>query len=743
MKKNRYGQLSNLEHPQSLNANGGGVLRIALVGNPNSGKTTLFNGLTGSNQYVGNWPGVTVAKKTGRIKISDINAEVTDLPGVYSLSTISLEEEITADYFRAKRMDLVINIVDASNLERNLFLTHQLLDSDLPIIVALNCMDIVGKKNIKIDVVKLERRLGVPVVPITASKHSDLLELIRRIATLDLSPRESRPRYNDDIERLIESFQRLTGDRFLAIRCIEDGPKEITKPGFSLAVQTELLALYESVSRVATKDFDMVLPAERYERILTIVAETMVKSNVDRITPTDRIDRILTHRIIGIPLFIAIMFLVFYLAFGPLGNAITNGFTEVAARLFITLSAGIKSLGMAAWVGSLIDNAVFGGLIAVLGFLPQLAILFLFLSILEDSGYMARAAFIMDRAMHRFGLSGKSFIPMLLGFGCSVPAMASTRTLDQAEDRKITTMIIPFVSCGAKAPIYGVIAGALFAGSAYYVVFSLYFLGIIVALLSAVLFKKTILKGATGNYLMELPEYRMPTMKNTILHTWERVKGFLVKAGTVLLGAFIIIWFLSYFGFVGGEFRLLETAEMEFSLLGSVGKFLLPVFRPLGFTDWRPAVAILTGFVAKESIVGTLGILYGVAGDVLTNGALLYPIIRAAFTPVQAYAFMAFALLAAPCIAALAAMRKELGSWKWFLFAVAYEMTIAYLVALAIYQIGSRGRGGILTAGFFILAVSLVFWTVRRVVRKRGNTCGSCDACSAKTACKSFPDSEK
>lgn len=349
---------------------------------------------------------------------------------------------------------------------------------------------------------------------------------------------------------------------------------------------------------------------------------------------------------------------------------------------------------------------------------------------------MARAAFIMDRALRKFGLSGKSFIPMLLGFGCSVPAMAATRTLDKPEDRKVTTMIIPFISCGAKAPIYGVIAGALFAASAYYVVFSMYLLGILVALASAVLFKKTIVKSASANYLMELPEYRMPTVKNTFLHTWERVKGFVVKAGTVLLGAFIVIWFLSYFGTVDGAFRLLAPEELELSLMGSIGKALLPLFRPIGFTDWRATVAVLTGFVAKESVVGTLGILYGVAGDAVANGTLLYPAIRAAFSPLQAYAFMAFALLSAPCIAALAAMKKELGTWKWFLFILVYEMAVAYLVALAIYQIGSLGTGGIFTALFLVGSVLIVFATIRGAIRRKGS-CASCYGCASSGNCES------
>lgn len=715
-------------------ADGRAPLQIALVGNPNSGKTTLFNGLTGSNQYVGNWPGVTIEKKGGKVSLGDIDAEVTDLPGLYSLSTLSPEEEITVDFIAGRRANLIVDIVDASNLERNLFLTFQLLDSGLPMIVALNCMDIVAKRKEALDVAKLERLLGVPVVPITASTRSGLDELIRRIGAYDASSMRPRPRYSPSIEVLVNRFADVTKDRLTAVRCLEDGEKAIAATRLTDAAKDDLRRMLEAARKVAPIDFDMVLPNDRYDRILEIVGATMTKGTAATDGATDRIDRVLTHRVFGIPLFLGIMFFVFWLAFGPVGTFVTDGFVALIDLLFGLVAGAVEALRMAAWVESLVNNAVFGGLAAVLGFLPQLAILFFFLSILEDSGYMARAAFIMDRVLRRFGLSGKSFIPMLLGFGCSVPAMAATRTLDKPEDRKVTTMIIPFVSCGAKAPIYGVIAGALFAASAYYVVFSMYVLGIVVALGSAVLFKKTVLRGASANYLMELPEYRMPTAKNAVLHTWERVKGFVVKAGTVLLGAFIVIWFLSYFGIVDGTFRLLSQSEIEHSLMGSIGKAILPVFRPIGFTDWKATVAILTGFVAKESVVGTLGILYGVAGDAIADGTLLYPAIRAAFTPLQAYAFMAFALLSAPCVAALAAMRRELGSSRWFLFSVAYEMVVAYLVALAIYQFGSLGAGGIATAAVLVLAVAVVLATIRGAIRRRG-TCAGCSGCSDAQGC--------
>jgi len=718
-------------------------IKVALVGNPNSGKTTLFNGLTGSNQYVGNWPGVTVEKKSGKYVLDKWEADIIDLPGIYSLSTISLEEEVTSKFVIEKNMDVIINIVDASNLERNLFLTHQLLETDIPIVIALNCMDIIEKRNHKLNVTKLEQLLGVPVIAITASKKKGLLELMHHVQHAAGNIRTVAHHYDEATESSIDRLSAITNDRFLAYRYFEDGLQGLA--GIKIDPKmVEVLALIRAdEAKRFSLDIDMILPNQRYDRILAICKDVLKKPDYEKESMTDRIDKVLTNRWLGLPIFALIMFSVFFMAFGPVGSWVTDGFVWAISQFFGWISSGIETLGMAPWVSNLIENGIFGGLTSVVGFLPQLAILFLFLSLLEDSGYMSRAAFLMDRVMRRFGLSGKSFIPMLLGFGCSVPAMASTRTLDRDEDRKITTMIIPFMSCGAKAPIYAIFAGALFPNSSYVVVFSMYVLGIVVAILSAVLFKKTIFKGSSANYLMELPEYRIPTVKNAILHTWDRVKAFLIKAGTVLLSAFIIIWFLSYFGFVDGTFRLLQDTELEFSLLGYFGKFILPVFHPIGFNDWRAAVAILTGFVAKESVVGTLGILYGVSGNVVENGSLLFANIRAAFTPAQAYAFMAFALLGAPCIAALSAMSKELHSRKWFVFTVAYEMIVAYAVAFLFYQLGSLSLGDLLSTLFAVAMILLVFASIRRIIKSKGRTCGSCAKCVIKGTCHSPEREEK
>lgn len=712
------------------------MLNIALIGNPNSGKTTLYNELTGSNQTVGNWPGVTVEKKIGKLKSNNVEANIIDLPGIYSLSTISLEEEVAANYVMRKEMDLIINIVDASNLERNLFLTFQLLDSDIPMIIALNAMDIVKKKKEQIDFNELSKLLGVTIVPISASKKLGIDQLIQKIEHIDINTKHKVIQYNQNIENTIERFDRLIKNRFVAIRFFEDGLKALDYIQLNKEDMKDLLYAFHEEHKNYKIDFDMILPDARYEKIIEFVNKTHIKSVINGESETDKIDKVLTHRVFGLPIFGLIMFSVFFLAFGPIGTFITDQFVWVINAFFRLVISAVENLGMAAYISSLITNGIFGGLAAVVGFLPQLAILFFALAILEDSGYMARAAFIMDRLLRRFGLSGKAFIPMLIGFGCSVPAITSTRTLDSDEDRKITTMIVPFVSCGAKAPIYGVFAGALFGNGSYIVVFSMYLLGLLVAILSAILFKKTMFKSAKANYIMELPEYRMPTFKNTMLHTWERSKDFLVKAGTILLAAFIIIWFLSYFGIVNGEFRLLQESEIGNSFLGYIGRFILPVMKPIGFTDWQATVAMLTGFVAKESVVGTLGILYGVNGDVIQNGTLLYTSIQSNFTTAQAYSFMVFALLSTPCIAAVSAMKKELKSWKWFIFIILYEMIIAYIVAFIIFQLASLPAGVLMTYGFTGIIIVFVGFMIRKFIRNKGRSCGpDCSSCNKTSNC--------
>lgn len=710
-------------------------MNIALIGNPNSGKTTLYNQLTGSNQSVGNWPGVTVEKKSGLLKSKVIKANIVDLPGIYSLSTISLEEEVASNYIMDREMDLIINIVDANNIERNLFLTYQLLDSDIPMIIALNGMDIIEKNDETIDHVALSEALGVDVVPISAAKKLGIEDLIHKIEVFDLKNQRKPHLYDPLIEKSLRHINEFMKDRFLSVRFLEDGLKALDHSDVPASDQPLLIQMHHDLNQAFELDLDMVLPDARYKEIIGLVNRVYHRNALLTSSTTDKIDRVLTHKYFGLPIFGLIMFSVFFLAFGPLGTWITDQFVWLIDQFFLFVIHGVDALGMSPYISSLITKGIFGGLAAVVGFLPQLMILFLALSILEDSGYMARAAFIMDRALRRFGLSGKSFIPMLIGFGCSVPAITATRTLDNDEDRKLTSMIIPFVSCGAKAPIYGVFAGALFARGSYMVVFSMYLIGLLVAILSAILFKKVFFKNASGNYIMELPQYRQPTIKNTWLHTWERSKDFLIKAGTILLAAFIIIWFLSYFGVVGGRLTLLTDDQISQSFLGYIGRTVLPIFQPIGFNDWRQTVAILSGFVAKESVVGTLGILYGVGGDVVENGSALYPAIQQAFTPIQAYAFMVFALLAIPCIAAVSALKRELHSNKWFYFTLAYEMVVAYVIALLVFQIGSLDHGMILTILFTAAIAIFVLKMIVKFFKQKGSACANCDGCSVNSNC--------
>jgi len=710
-------------------------MNIALIGNPNAGKTTLFNQLTGSKQSVGNWPGVTVEKKSGTLRSPFCQATIIDLPGIYSLSTISLEEEVAANYVIQRNMDLMINIIDAANLERNLFLTFQLLDANIPMIIALNGMDVIKKNGETIDCKALSQALGVSVIPISARNNEGIDDLIRAIERFDYSKKRQHHRYDDAIEKQLQRFEAIIHDRFLSVRFFEDGIKALDSQQFDQKTRKELIDLYEALPSQFRLDVDMVLPDARYSEIIELVEQVYHRNHSQDISVTDRIDHFLTHKYLGLPIFGLIMFLVFFLAFGPIGQWITDQFVWVINQFFQLIIQVVSDLDMSPYISSLITKGIFGGLAAVVSFLPQLMILFLALSILEDSGYMARAAFIMDRLLRRFGLSGKSFIPMLIGFGCSVPAITSTRTLDHDEDRKLTTMIIPFVSCGAKAPIYGVFAGALFANGSYLVVFSMYVIGLVVAVLSAILFKKTIFKNASGNYIMELPQYRKPTIKNTWLHTWERSKDFLIKAGTILLAAFMIIWFLSYFGVVNGRLTLLEGEQISQSFLGYIGKVILPIFKPIGFTDWRQTVAILSGLVAKESVVGSLGILYGAGSDVIENGSALFPAIRQAFTPLQAYAFMVFALLSVPCIAAVSALKRELKEVKWFVFILSYEMIVAYGLAFFIYQLGVLPSGQLLTIVFTAIIIIFIVKMIIKFIRQKGSACEGCQGCNVIEDC--------
>lgn len=663
-------------------------INIALVGNPNSGKTTLFNELTGSNQYVGNWPGVTVEKKTGKVRNGSEDIRVTDLPGIYSLSTYSLEEVIAREYLESDQAELIVNIVDASNLERNLFLSLQLLEVGKPMIIALNMMDVLQHRGDVLDVAKLQKELGVPVIAITAAKGIGVDVLTQAIVNHDRKVVPFKEIYSPVVMKLIRFLEKelnvSTSPKLHALRFIDEGPKAIDGHDHD---PIKMVLLNEEVER-QLRDFpidrDMIISDEKYRYITDIVGIALKKNQNAKASISSKIDSVVTHRFWAIPIFLLVMYLVFMTAFGPIGGTIKGGFEYLISEVFIAnIATFLTNIGISPWLYSLIVDGMLGGVGSVLGFLPEIAILFLMLSVLEDSGYMSRAAFIMDRTLRKFGLSGKSFIPMILGFGCTVPALMATRTLENERDRRLTMMITPFMSCGARFPIYAVMAAAFFSNNQAIVVYSMYILGIAVAIFSGIFLKRFVTKGRVSNFIMELPEYRMPTLRNLVMHTWERVKGFLIKAGTVLLFASMIIWFMSNF-----DFNLNMITDSSASIIGYIGKAIAPVFAPLGFGEWRASMALVVGFVAKEAVVSTMGVLYGVGDLIASDPNALSAPLHAVFTPLSAYAFMAFALLYMPCVAAFVTLKREMASWKWTLIAVSYQTGVAWIVAFLIYQGG-------------------------------------------------------
>ena len=674
-------------------------MHIALAGNPNSGKTTLFNALTGSNQYVGNWPGVTVEKKEGTAKIGDREVTIVDLPGIYSLSPYSMEEIVTRDYIIGagegeQPPDAIINIVDATNIERNMYLTIQLLELERPLVVALNFMDEARKEGDEIDVAKLSKELGVPVVPISAKTGENLDELLQVAhmqmhAGFNLEPDDLYDEYTHEIHHRVGA---LIHDRAYAVRLpahwasikLLEGDYIVEK-ALDLDEETkskveEIAREYESSSELG--DRETLIADSRYEYIENIVKMSVKKGRpADAATVSDRIDRIVTHKVFAVPVFLVTMLIVFAITFGPVGSWLSDGVAYLIDSVVAAwLRSALESLSVAGWLISLICDGIISGVGGVLTFLPQIALLFLFLSLLEDSGYMSRAAFIMDRLMRRFGLSGKAFIPMLMGFGCTVPAVMGARTMENEKDRRMTIMLIPFMSCTAKLPVYGLITSAFFGAWAGLVVFCLYVLGLLMAVVSGLIFKKTLFKGEDAAFVLELPPYRMPSAHNTLLHVWERVKGFLIKAGTVLLIMSIILWFLQSF-----DIRLHMTEDASESILAAIGNFIAPAFKPQGFPVWQAAVALLTGLVAKEAVVSSLSMFYGfsitAAGSVVASA-------MTGFTPLSALAFLVFVLLYVPCVAAVTAIRKEMNSLKWTGMSVAWQIIVAYIVSALVYQAG-------------------------------------------------------
>lgn len=691
--------------------------KLALIGNPNCGKTTLFNAMTGAREYVGNRPGVTVEKKEGKVKstrryrracpdgLCTMGHEMTlvDLPGIYSLSPNTMEEVVSRDHLMYDKPDAIINIVDATNIERNLYLTIQLLELEIPMIIALNMMDEVEKRGDKIDVKRLSKELGIPIVPISAKTGMGIYELIdsaqKLLQAIHTQIHEGFKIEPDDLyDEYTHSFHHKIGDiikpyaqaadmfqHWAEIKLLEGDPlvREALKlPDDVYRKVDEVVAEYASASEF--NDSELMVAESRYRYIEHAVSIAVVKKyKRDEITVNDKIDRVLTNRIFAIPIFIGIMAVIFMLTFGTLGawlSDLVGAFIDETLMPFAeNLLVGVNA---APWVTSLVTNGIISGVGGVLTFLPQIALLFFFLSLLEDSGYMSRIAFIMDRPMRRFGLSGKSFIPLLMGFGCTVPATMGARTMGTMNDKRMTILLLPFMSCSAKLPVYALITSAFFGRSGGMIIICLYILGIVVGMLSGLLFKASVFKDVDAEYLIELPPYRLPNAKNTLLNVWEKVKHFLEKAGTIIFAMSVVIWFLMS---LSPEFKLVEN-EAE-SIIGRFGTLIAPIFKPLGFGTWQAVVALISGIIAKEAVVSSLAVFFGFSAS--ASGGAVFSAMSSAFTPLSAFSFLVFVLLYTPCIAAVATMKNELGSTKWTAAMVGYQIGIAYLVSLIVYQVGS------------------------------------------------------
>ncbi|MTI67691.1 MAG: ferrous iron transport protein B [Firmicutes bacterium] len=655
-------------------------LTVALAGNPNSGKTTLFNSLTGSKQYVGNWAGVTVEKKEGILNYKDFNINVIDLPGTYSLSPYSMEEIIARNFLIDEKPDVVINIVDASNIERNLYLSMQLLELDIPVVIALNMMDVAEKRGYLIDVYELSKKLGTKVIPIVASKNKGIDELLDAVVSIKNSKSNNFIKYNKKIEKKITEIKNIIecNDskydlRWLAIKILEQD--DIIIKEFKDIFKEESAA---TISSYLDDESQTSIADGRYNYISNVLDDTIEKTKEQEKPLTDRIDDILTHRWLGLPIFALIMFSVFYFTFDLVGNKLLNIIDSfINNTLATSVNDMLITMGVSEWLNSLIVDGIIGGVGGILVFLPNIACLFLAISILEDSGYMARVAFIMDRSMRRIGLSGKAFIPMILGFGCNVPAVMGTRALDDENDRLVTVLINPFMSCSARLTVYTLFAGIFFPNNEKFIVFSLYILGILIAVIAALIFKKTLFKGESSPFIIELPPYKVPSLKGIIIHVWDRLKGFLINAGTLIFGASIILWFVLGFNLNG-------PAPIYNSLGAQVGKVIAPIFKPLGFGDWRSALSLLSGVVAKEVVISNMAIIYGLED---ASKALSVSLLEN-FSQISAYAFMVFVLLYTPCIATIGVIKKETNSWKWTIFSLIYQFMVAWTVAMIVYQIG-------------------------------------------------------
>ena len=701
------------------------AIKIALAGNPNSGKTTLFNALTGSNQFVGNWPGVTVEKKEGKLK-GHSDVMIADLPGIYSLSPYTLEEVVARNYLIGERPDAILNIVDGTNLERNLYLSTQLLELGIPVVMAVNMMDIVKKNGDQVFIDKLSKALGCPVVEISALKGTGIKEAAEIAVQAASSGQTQRVvhTFDKDVEKVIQDIeQQLVGvseeqKRFFAIKLLERDDKI----GGQMSAVPNVEGIVTALEEALDDDSESIITNERYRFITSIIGKCCKKAARGGLSTSDKIDQIVTNRFLALPIFAVVMWIVYYVSVTTVGTFVTDWTNDVLFGEVIppAIESVLVSINCADWLQGLILDGIVGGVGAVLGFVPQMLVLFIFLAFLEACGYMARVAFIMDRIFRKFGLSGKSFIPMLIGTGCGVPGVMASRTIENERDRKMTIMTTTFIPCGAKLPIIALIAGALFEGASW-VAPSAYLVGLAAMVCSGIILKKTkMFAGDVAPFVMELPAYHMPTISNVLRSMWERGWSFIKKAGTIILLSTIVVWFTTYFGWVDGQFRMLEDVEMEYSILAGIGNAFAWIFIPLGWGDWKAAVAAITGLVAKENVVGTFGVLYGFA-EVSEEGEEIWGTLAGSYTAVAAYSFLVFNLLCAPCFAAIGAIRREMNNAKWTWFAIGYQCLLAYGVSLCIYQIGTFLTTGVVGVGFLVALLILAGFIWLLVRPAKGN----------------------
>ena len=688
-------------------------IQVALAGNPNCGKTTLFNGLTGATQYVGNWPGVTVEKKEGKYK-EDKDIKITDLPGIYSLSPYTLEEVVSREFLLKGNVDVVLNIIDGSNLERNLFLTTQILELGIPTVVAINMLDVIEKRKDTIDYKKLSEELGCPVLPISALKNTGIKELMTQVKKVAGTKFSAKNIYAgkvlnalNTIETSLPSSIEASRRFFYAVKLFERDDK------IEAAIQSKADAgVVEACEKSMDDDSESIITDARYTYITSIIKDCYKKGSKEVLTTSDKIDRIVTNRVLALPIFALVMWFVYYISVTTVGTIVTDWTNDVLFGEIIppAVDSFLTSIQCADWLHGLIVDGIIGGVGAVLGFVPQMLVLFFFLAILEDCGYMARVAFIMDRIFRKFGLSGKSFIPMLIGSGCGIPGIMASRTIENDHDRKMTIMTTTFIPCGAKVPFIAMIAGAIFGGASW-VAPSAYFLGIAAIICSGIILKKTkLFSGDPAPFVMELPAYHLPTVGSVLRSMWERGWSFIKKAGTIILLSTIVVWFTTYFGWVDGSFGMLSEDQMDYSILAKIGNAICWIFKPQGWGNWQATVASVTGLVAKENIVGTMGILYG-GGD-----ATVYQTLASKFTEPSGLSFLLFNLLCAPCFAAMGAIKREMNSAKWFWFAIGYQCGLAYLVSLVVYQIGvliTAGTFGVGTVVAFLIIAFFLYMLFR------------------------------